>query len=422
MLIELGEERPGPVPARRPPHRLPRWPVLAGVVLALLLGGAAAPGRALVPLFRVPYAVVGSYALGTDTLYAATGTRISAYGLPSGTHRWDATAPFPTQSLWTAGDVVLGMVGGSGPQLGTVAFDAGTGRRLWDEPAQAVDVVGGTAVLETVGDQGPTGLHGVDLRTGRTVWTGPRIPDTWPILPNRDAGAAGRMVFWVPDAAGGTTRVVSEATGQLLTSARLPIGAVGGLAGTSALTIADGLLIVAWPEGRGTRITAYRLDDLGRRWQILVDSTGYGAVDCGPVLCLYGYNQLTGLDPATGAVRWQTNEWIDAEPLPGGRVLLSSSRQGSDRLLADATTLRTIATMTPWEAVGGQAPPPLLLSRDVPSLRSWFAELPPGAAAPRLLGSVAPVQRDQCTVDGRYLACPTVHNELRVWRYRLTRP
>jgi outer membrane protein assembly factor BamB len=422
VLIELGEDRTEPVPERRPPHRAPRWPVALGLVLALLLGGAAAPRPGLVPLYRVPYRIASSFALGPDTVYVTTGTRVSAYDLRTGTHRWDATAPFPPQSLVPVGDVVLGVVSPNpdDPQLGTVAFDAGTGRLLWRQQATVADVAAGTAILETVGSEGPLGVHGVDLRTGRTVWTGPGVPGAWPVYDLLESvGQDSRMVFWVPDTAGGTTEVVDEATGRVLSRARLPIGPVGG---SSSLTIADGLLVVAQPEGSGTRVTTYALDTLAQRWQTLVSATGYGGLPCGPVLCLFGYNQLTGLDPATGAVRWQTAEWIDAQPLPGERLLLSSARQGSDRLVADATTLRPVTTLTPWEAVGGQAPPPLLLSRDTPSLRTWFAELPTGTTTPLVLGSVPPVQRPQCAAAAGYLACPTVHNELQVWRYRLSAP
>jgi len=53
-----------------------------------------------------------------------------------------------------------------------------------------------------------------------------------------------------------------------------------------------------------------------------------------------------------------------------------------------------------------------------PDGRAWFATVTADPPALRLVGFAPDVLQDQCTVDSDYLACQTLTQTLRVWRYR----
>jgi hypothetical protein len=240
------------------------------------------------------------------------------------------------------------------------------------------------------------------------VWRGPATLGTRTVFDLDTADRPPRVTFWVPD---GTVQVVAESTGQVLASARLPTPALGA----SWLGVVAGRLLVARRAGGGTDFTAYRLDTLLPDWQASVDSTVYTAAACGPVLCLYGAGDLTGLDPATGSVRWASRLWVGAYPLPGGRLLLTTAGSDLRQRVVDAATLRPVADLVPWTPVAGESAAPLL-SRAAAPTRTWFAVLDAASGRPRLVGAAAGVIRDLCVTGGGRLACPTVHRGLEVWR------
>jgi hypothetical protein len=288
------------------------------------------------------------------------------------------------------------------------------------------------AVMYSVSARGPVGLHAVALRTGRTVWRGPDTIGTRTVFDLDGAGdGAGLVTFWVPDAAAssgtGTVQVMTEATGRVVASGPLPPLADGDRAGSgqvpapagSWLTVAFGRLLIARYTGDGTEFTAYRLDTLAEDWRTTVSSTVYTAADCDSVLCLYGKDELAGIDPDSGETRWSSREWTRAYPLPGDRLLLSGTAQSPARRVVDAVTLRPLADLTPWTPVRGQAGPAPVLSWDAAHV-TWFAVLPdePGDPhPPRAVGSAAGINPQACFAVTHHIACPTLHNELRVWRY-----
>jgi outer membrane protein assembly factor BamB len=433
VLIDLGEDWAVAVPADRSRRARPsRWPLALVAVLALVLSGSAAPERGLVAVFRVPLGVAGTFAMSEDGIYVSTGTQVTGYRLADGGVRWRALAPFRPQRLLVAGTVVLAQTGGAATddQPGTVALDARTGRVLWIDPTLLDHVLPGSglALVYTVSARGPAGLHAVQLRTGRTVWRGPETIGTRTVFDlGSVADRVARVAFWVPDGTPGTgtgtVQVVTEATGQVVASGRLPLQAgaeQAGAPGASWLGVAFGRLLVARRTGEGTQFTAFNLDTLAPDWHTTVASTVYTAADCGPVLCLYGADELNALDPTSGAMRWSSRVWVRAYPLPGGRLLLSGAAPGTGRRVVDAATLRPLSDLTSWTPVTGQAAAPLL-SRDTAPLLTWFAVLdsePGQPQVPRPVGSAAGVNRELCVTTAGQLACPTVHNELQVWRYR----
>jgi hypothetical protein len=436
-LIDLGEVWTDAVRADPPPRtRRSCWPLVAALAVALVLAGSAAPERDLVDVLTVPLRDAGTFAVSDDALYVATGTRLTGYRLDDRGVRWRAVAPFRPQGLLVAGTVLLAQTSADADgQPRTLAVDTQTGRLMWTDQILVDRVLPGPglAVVYGVSARGPVGLHAVQLRTGRTVWRGPDTIGTRTVFDLDTAGdAAGVVTFWVPDGAAGggagTVQVMAEATGRVVASGPLPPLADGDRAGSgqvptptgSWLTVAFGRLLIARYTGYGTEFTAYRLDTLAEDWHTTVASTVYTAADCGSVLCLYGKDQLAGLDPTLGATRWSSRDWTRAYPLPGDRLLLSGTARSTARRVVDAGTLRPVADLTPWTPVRGQAGPARVLSWDTTAHVTWFAVLPdePGDPhPPRPVGSAAGINPQLCLAVAHHIACPTVHDELRIWRY-----
>jgi hypothetical protein len=428
-LIELGENWTGPVQVDR--HRRPRpsrWPLVVAASLALVLAGSAAPARDLVAVFRVPLGEAGIFAISDDGIYVSAGAQVVGYRLAHGGVRWRVAAPFRPQALLVAGTVLLAQTSAADTdgQPWTLALDAGTGRVVWTDRTLVDHVLlgSGLAVMYTVSARGPAGLHAVALETGRTVWRGPETIGTRTVLDLDTAtDEAARVAFWVPDGTAGTVQVVTGATGRVVASGRLPVTAGADQAdapGAAWLSVAFGRLLVARRSGQGTKFTAYNLDTLIPDWQTTVASTVYTAADCGTVLCLYGADEMKGLDPTSGAPLWSSRTWTRAYPLPGGRLLVSGAQGLADRVV-DAATLRPLSDLTPWAPVRGRMAQAPLLSWDTASQLTWFAVLdsqPGHPRVPRPVGSATGVNRELCVTMARHLACPTVHNELQVWRYR----
>jgi hypothetical protein len=433
-LIDLGEAWTDTVrddPPRR--TRRWRWPLVVALAVTLVPAGSAAPRRDLVDVLSVPLGGAGTFAVSDDGLYVSTGTQLTGYRLDDRGARWRITTPFRPQGLLVAGTVLLAQTSAdTDGQPRTLAVDTRTGGVLWTDQTLVDRVLPGPglAVMYGVSARGPVGLHTVRLRTGRTVWQGPDMIGTRTVFDLDGAGdGAGLVTFWVPDGpagnGAGTVQVMTEATGRVVASGPLPPLADGDRAGSgqvpapagSWLTVAFGRLLVARYTGYGTEFTAYRLDTLAEDWHTTVSSTVYTAADCDSVLCLYGRDELDGLDPASGATRWSSREWTRAYPLPGDRLLLSGTARSTARRVVDAVTLRPLADLTPWTPLGGQAGPAPVLSWDSAAHETWFAVLPDGPGQPRTVGSATGVNPQLCLAVAHHIACPTLRSELRVWRY-----
>jgi len=436
-LIDLGEA--WTAAARDDAPRATRrwgWPLAVALALALVPAGSAAPARELVGVLTVPLGAADTFAVSDDGLYVSSGTRLTGYRLDDRGVRWRIAMPFRPQALLVAGTVLLAQTSTDADgEPRTLAVDTLTGQSLWTDQ-NLVDRVlpgPGLAVTYTFSARGPVGLHTVQLRTGRTVWHGPDPIGTRTVFDLDGAGdGTGLLTFWVPDGAAGngagTVQVMAEATGRIIASGPLPPLADGDRAGSgqvpapagSWLTVAFGRLLVARYTGYGTEVTAYRLNTLARDWQATVSSTVYTAADCDSVLCLYGKDEMDGLDPSSGATRWSSREWTRAYPLPGNRLLLSGTARNAALRVVDAVTLRPLADLTPWTPVGGQTGPAPVLSWDTTSHETWFAVLPdePGQShPPRPVGSVTGINPRLCLAVAHTIACPTRHSELSVWRY-----
>jgi hypothetical protein len=186
----------------------------------------------------------------------------------------------------------------------------------------------------------------------------------------------------------------------------------------AARTIVGDQLFVARQQNGTSVVDAYDLGTLAHEWRTALNPAAFFVTGCGAVLCADGFGSIAGLDPRTGAVLWTSRQWREARPLPGGRLLMSSSVADNPVSVVDAASLRPVRQLADWFPVAGSAPGTWLVARDATGLRTWFAALDGTGLEMRTLGWVYGVSITQCGYRDRYLTCPTVRNELGVWRYR----
>ncbi|MEN3304017.1 MAG: hypothetical protein V7603_219 [Micromonosporaceae bacterium] len=430
-VIDLAEDwtvPDEPERARPPSPRLAL--VLLSVLLLAALGGAAVPRYGLVSLFAVPIDVGSAHALYGDTLYVSRSDDVRAYRLPAGTLEWSAATAHPVGALIAvaAAGVVLAQYE-SGDPTGVLAFDARSGRVLWrDERGRLLGALPGPsrALLLHLDE-----VRAVDVPTGRTIWERPRGLGVGWAMPDMDPlqNAPPRLAF---DGGDGVTEVVDASSGAVVARSRLeslwPAGVgVNGTGSVSATTggfllaarsVVGGQLFVARQRSASTVLDAYDLGTLAHQWRITLSPAAFFVTGCGEVLCVDGFSSMTGVDPRSGAVLWYTRQWREARPLPGGRLLVSSSVADAPVSIVDSATLRPVLRLAGWFPLPGSAPGSWLVGRDTQGLRTWFAALAPDGHRVRPLGWVRGVQISQCEYRDAYLACPTVHNELQVWQYR----
>jgi hypothetical protein len=448
-LIELGdlrEDQPAPDRPRRPgpgrwrlrgrsstqarPRRAghpPRWLPLFAVGLVVLLGagGSSVPRPGLVALAALPYGVGASSAIGAGSVFIQLRGAVDAYDLDSGVRRWSAPVPGSADQMLLAEAAGVLLVSVSDPPVGTLALDIRTGRQLWGVAGQQTGALlpdQRVALLYSIGPPADGQVTGVGVRTGRTLWARPQpraVAYFGPWLGSSTDPP--RLVFEDADR---MVEVVDAATGELVVQGELsgvPPPDPTSPENRPAISVVGDLLLAAY-GGDVHRMAAFDLDTLAPQWTAPLPGGGFFASSCGPVLCVFGTQALTGLDPATGARRWFTRAWNDAaNPLPSDRLLVQRGDQSQQSAIVGAADLRPVLGLRGWYPFVDQVPDgPLLLARDVTSLWTWFAVVDPGQPVPVVhpLGRAYGVLRQDCAARSGYLICPTVHNALQVWRYQ----
>ncbi|MCO8276013.1 PQQ-like beta-propeller repeat protein [Actinoplanes sp. TRM 88003] len=375
MLIELDA---APVPNPSPPRarRPVRYWVAAVVALVLaLVGGAAGPDRAaeVTEVMTVEGQGTVTSLLTSEALYLVrTDGRIEARPLCDKCPEWTSRAAAAGQRLTVAeGDTLIL----DGNETGEVYFlDARTGALRWRlSEALAVDPLGS---LVAAWNFEKHVLQMRDLRTGRTLWSRPAY--------NYTADQAYAVIL---DEAGGAT-VYDAASGE----ERTPRHDLG-LPDPAARLVGERLILLG-----GSYVAAYRRDGLSREWITPVPAT-YGVVPCDGLLCAFGGEGLTVLDPAGGKIRWAGRTW---QGLGAGDVLME---EGGRTAVVDFATGRV------ERELGRSAP-----------VGDWQLFPEPGRtsvialADGRVRGTLPLVLPGACSAAGRYLACETPDVTYTVWR------
>jgi len=395
VLIDLD----APAPVRPAPPA--RWQplVVAALLLAVVaaVGGAAPPARPGAVTRVTDTAGLPTWAslLTEDALYTAhfvdeTWSDIRAWPLRPGGPRWTARVGGYDLRLSRTGTT---LVADGGVEGGLTVLDARTGRERWHVESGSVTALAGDRVaISAPGvDDGPGELRAARLADGRTIWSRPGYVDLlYASGDHRD------LIELEPSGQGAT--VYAAADGRILVHRR-DIGIDPGLWGVlqpepfTAVIVVGDRLIVYGPD----TVSAFRVADLALLWRTPVSSP-LGVTGCGGALCARSADELTVLDPATGAIRWSDARWrtLDA----GGIAADEAGRSAR----VDPATGRVRSDLGPGAAVGG-----LMLRSGAD--RTWVTDLADGA----VLGSVPPVWPATCSVAGAYLACPTPGRAMTVW-------
>jgi PQQ-like domain len=413
-VIEVDREWTVAAQAAPPPNRRARFAAL-GLLVALLLGGAAAPAHPVPALASVPDSGRDMFEIVADTLYVAEPeprdqSRVSAYRLPRGDRLWSTLLPVPVGVLYpeVAGGVLLGQAyRGPAGFAQVVALDTGTGRLLWRREGE-VDWVRAASGQVLVGPgPGATRVRDLRLRTGEEVWSQAQWSGSAEAAASPPAGGADRVVL---QSSRGGVQVLDADTGHVLADAAVPPG-------LGLYLVGDQVLVPLRQNGADV-LAAYDLATLAPRWVVALPGPATFVADCGALLCVTGIGILTVLRSDDGANPWPAGSWTSANPV--GRYLLAD---GPDPAVVDAGTGAVLLRLSGWSWLraspdgGGR----VLVRRPAREGPLVFAVLDASGAHPRLqlVGTPIGVRSTLCQAAYGYLACRTVDGRIGIWRYRV---
>ncbi|MFI1988172.1 PQQ-binding-like beta-propeller repeat protein [Actinoplanes sp. NPDC020271] len=389
MLIDL-DVAPPPVPvrSRRPPWRTIRV-VVAAAVLLLLDGAAVAPRPVVFPQVAATGAEsVVSSTLTPEALFTAReeddGVTVVARPLVAGGPSWQAEARGVASDgveLSRSGSVLVVRDGDT-----LRVLDVATGQERWAVQQELTTVLGDHVLI--TGEEG--GVRFADLETGRVRWR----QQTSPAEAALDSSGRFLCLFDIDS----TLQVRSVTDGRLLAQRTLV-----DLSETLGPTIVGDRVYLL---GAST-VIALRLDDLTTAWTgkpLVLTPTVVAA--CGDLICVRARSGVSGLDPATGALRWTGPGWVgwssdsSSAGLAGG---IAQRSDGSNAVLDPATggVVRLLGR--------GRVAGDLMLRLD--GDRTQVTDLRTG----RLYGTLTEVAPYGCTAAGDFLACRK-HGGITVWK------
>ncbi|MCZ7420182.1 MULTISPECIES: PQQ-binding-like beta-propeller repeat protein [unclassified Micromonospora] len=393
-LGELTEQTDPPVSRRRsgPGGRRLAIVVVALVALLTLAGGAPPAGRihAIVPA-----------ALGSD-LFIAAGLVFTVSPVPEATDGSQELLAYPRPDrptdapqrltpLWRVpvplgnrvyrvhpvadAGVLVAMGRQDAGTSQTLRLDAHTGEERWRVPGIAVLDLPGRALLRTFTDSEPNVLRVIELADAREVWS-MSLSAASVDYRQRDDGTLDGIVVATVD---GEVQVIDPTTGTV--RHRLAPSADHASGYQQAWVTGDLVTVVR----NSSSITALSVDGLAQRWQVTVPTATY-VTGCGPLLCagLAG-GGLQVLDPATGALRWSSDDILDLVLVDEHNVL-AVARNTNEMLTLDLDTGATLTEHGSWNMVARyEYTPQVLVVRPVAEVGLVLARLDPtGAPARRL--------------------------------------
>jgi len=437
-LIELSPETQAPPAATVPPpaYFYRRFGLALAALLLLALGGAAPASSALWQrVGRVPMPDGGDFQLVGGRLYT-----VDLDAEPRVLTAWQAG---PIRRLWSMAET-----GGSEPffvtngtadlallRAGrrTSVLDARTGAVRWTSSSlvqQLTDQIGlvqeekfrpGTEYDPESGDPGrlygtssdtlhtepalSTELRGVELGTGRPLWS-VSVPGS--VYAAWTGSPASALVVLSAD----KLTVRSPGTGAALRERAVP--RVNGVGATGGEVTGDTVLVHYGAFGEGGRVTAYALDTLDERWQQDQPNPAGGSVNCYGLPCLRTRNDLSVLDPRTGASRWRV-AGVDLMAF-GARSALEVRGLHSPLRTVDVVTGEPEVELGGWSgyfSVDGRDA--YVLIRPEPDRSTAFALLLPGKDAVQPLGRL-PDATAQCQPVPGLVAC-RVGDGIEIWSY-----
>jgi outer membrane protein assembly factor BamB len=255
------------------------------------------------------------------------------------------------------------------PALAT-SWPAEGPRRIWKRPLgdgySAIVTDGRTLyTVYRAGDQ--DAVIALDAATGRTVWE-TRVDAPFHETCSQRLGPAPRAAplmtgdHLVAVSAGGRMTSVDRRTGTRAWTVDLLDGAPEAVraCGYSSSPIAFGDLIITTAGGRGRGVVALRADTGAVAWQSQDFQNGYSSpllidLEGQPELVVFTYSEVSGIDPATGALEWTVPHPADqgvnvAMPLwgPDNLLFVSSAYNGGSRVLKLARHAGRVEATEVW--------------------------------------------------------------------------
>ncbi|MFI5931099.1 PQQ-binding-like beta-propeller repeat protein [Actinoplanes sp. NPDC051494] len=423
-LIELSPEEttaqpgPGGLP---PAYVYRRLGLLLGALLVLVLGGAAPPQSLLWRHVAFLPLRDADFTAGDGQVYALDFTTdpptIKAWSGRTGRELWEISGPAAADGPYAINARIPGLVLVN-VRRSTTVLDSRTGTALWNSTTQLTPLGTGTGLITTErfrpgteydqesGDPGilygtssdvlhtepalSTTLRGVDLRTGRELWT-TTVPGS---ISTSWSGTA--LVVFSSD----RIAVRSPSTGAVLRERRLDSDTAGQV---WAETVGPVVLLHHGAYGEDEQIVAYSLDTLDEIWQQEQPDSEGSSFGCTGMPCLRSRDDLAVLDPGSGAVRWRTDGTVDLEAF--GDAVLQVQAAGDPRAVVDRRTGRTLVDLERWTI---STPLPddrgLLLMRAEAGAGLVLGVLPTGGTQVQLLGRV-PGGTVPCRADTDVVVC-----------------
>jgi outer membrane protein assembly factor BamB len=443
-VIDLGEIAAGRVLDDRPARPMPdrRWVLVAlalGLALVTLGGSAPWPRPLPMAVLDAP-AFATAHAVG-DRLFVADppgpGDRsIAGYRLMDLEPLWRVDLPIGGQAtgLVPAGDALVligepettalqpdGQVTGESPDV--VGLDAATGATRWRDRGfvegstpggrllVSVRAAGaGRGVPASAPGGGPLTIRALSTDTGDVVWS--YDGSAGAVLASRyDGRNVSLLAVLLPT---GLVELRDADTGQIVRSGQIGVPPRAGGNDWYAEIVGDFLMV-----REASRVTAYGLDRLDRRWTIALRPGQDGWVSwCGPLLCLHGQNSqgISALDPQTGRVKWSDSRW--SAVLPAGQHLVAmeddSQRNGLHLAVIDPETGHARRDLGNWQAVDWSVVADSILVMQYDGTRALVARLEP-ARGVKVVGVLDDVTRD-CRLNAPVLICPRTDSRLGIWR------
>lgn len=401
-LIELDVSTPWepPEPPLRRHHAL-RWLALALLLVGLFVGvGGAQRAPSLDPVATIKPDGLTDVRVTADRLFVLRQVDfnridLEAYRLRDGARLWSTPLDSPVDFVDATEDRVVlnGSATGGGDQATVLmAIDGATGAEAWRRPGYAPAVYhlfggGGTVVTdpyiprtEEEQQSGPTGrvrqLIGLDIRTGAPRWTltTPRgtlrsflyldsltgRDDTLNVNGSFPRFSIGELA---PD---GTLTVHSAVDGGVTRTGKIDMPArvdSFDVFGDRLITYEAGQDIV--PTGGVFDLRT------GHRLWALPSSEESGPVwGCRPLLCSGTESSIAVLDPDTGRVRWQLDQWVSVQAFGGHMLAMRTDGNGADTannptgaLVLDTLSGRPLHRVVDWDPIGPESWPNLIVMR-----------------------------------------------------------
>jgi outer membrane protein assembly factor BamB len=422
-IIDL-DAAPARADAAPAPPRLRPALILGVLALSLAtLAFAGAPPRQLSQVLAAGGQPAAAFVLGPGTLYTAhygnnpnSESALRRWNLRDGSLSWATALPQNVANVKVdAAAHVLMASSGNEPRV--TFLDTESGEPLWQLEGTGTTVAGlaaGRVLIRTDPGTATSVLRLADARTGHSIWSH-TVDALAAIAPATIRGAAPDRIAAI--AVSGEVTVLRWTDGAVLAEGdlhvRLPLQAdynrtVSDFLGVSA--VGDRVYVSRRDNGRST-LTAFAILPMRPLWQVAGGPAGFVS-DCAVVLCVADTRFVSGVDPATGAVRWTAPGVGSAVRFDDRHLLGYDQQENPTASVLDARTGRAVQRLGQTYAVGD-----LLLRSDliVPG-RTWVSVAGGAGEAPRTVGSVAVGAPYGCVALDRYLACPTVNGPTVVWR------